>query len=817
MSKVRSFFLQSFFGKRFLYLIVLVVFVGLSSIAFSVHSQIAEQIAGSEVTQATAISDENQSKVEQPNKSCCGGQALAAGEFYTLLGTYYSLKDNQTSVLMFNNKAPQPLTVNAVFFSMSGERLELPALTIAAASYQEFDLRELLANAGKRFREGSVQVRHQGMKLQLGVQVKILKLERGLIFDEQFVQTSKFVSSHLESVWWLPSPQSKTSLIVSNTTDSPVTTTIKADGTAPQQIEPVTIQLNAHQTRVLDILQDLARQPKGAIHKEGGVSISHSGTPGAVLARMFVSEESTGFSTIVNFIDPQATASSKWNGSGYRIGKIAGEDLTPILVARNVGSEPSVVSGRLSYTNDAGEVVFVNVPAVKVAASATKLIDVKDAIKQSNIPANITDTGFEFEYSTPKGTVVMTALSVSRSGNQVFQVPLFDPNKMGSSAGGYPWKATGDYKTILYIKNETDQPQKYTASLLYEGGDYTLGIKDIKPHQLVAIDFRALRDNQTADINGHIIPLNVERGQIGWSSKGKTNRALSGRSHQSSISEGVSSTYDCRNCCPNSIYAGWITPGEVRNEIGDIANFTANQQDMNCYGQRYPPQYADIVYWESADPSIASTYYYNGQTTSLDVGDTIVQASWTADSWFDDGSYRCDYIPIQMTEQSYINVQPRCAVPTNFHQVGQGTDVGNGRLRFLYAWESSSGNLADLSACTVGEIVTYPGSSPYTFPSPPFPNVTVPNPTITGRPGNEGQFQDNHSTPGSFVKPYSAASFTATQYYRYSCPCKNGGAFVNLVGPIDIIRSVSRVGFSTPDYKFTITKSGSSATINPLP
>jgi len=169
MSKIRSSFLQILSNKRFIWIIFTVVFVGLSSIAFSVNSQDAGQIPESETAAAN-----NASKDEQPTKRCCGGEPLAENEFYTLLGTYYSLKDDQNSILMFNNKAPQPLTVNPIFYSMSGERFDIPTLTIPATSYQEFNLSELLANAGQQFREGSVQVKHQGMKLQLGVQVKIL-------------------------------------------------------------------------------------------------------------------------------------------------------------------------------------------------------------------------------------------------------------------------------------------------------------------------------------------------------------------------------------------------------------------------------------------------------------------------------------------------------------------------------------------------------------------------------------------------------------------------------------------------------------------
>lgn len=158
---------------------------------------------------------------------------------------------------------------------------------------------------------------------------------------------------------------------------------------------------------------------------------------------------------------------------------------------------------------------------------------------------------------------------------------------------------------------------------------------------------------------------------------------------------------------------------------------------------------------------------------------------------------------------------PPCAHPINFHQVGNGTDTGSGTLHFVYAWNSNSGYLSDLSACTVGENVTYPGTGNYFPPSPRFPTSGFTNPTVIDRPATEGGFQDNHSISGSFVTPYTAASFTGTQYYRYKCPCANSGNYVNLVGPLNIDRSVSSAG--GPNWKYTITKSGASATINPLP
>lgn len=181
----------------------------------------------------------------------------------------------------------------------------------------------------------------------------------------------------------------------------------------------------------------------------------------------------------------------------------------------------------------------------------------------------------------------------------------------------------------------------------------------------------------------------------------------------------------------------------------------------------------------------------------------------------------CDCISTSPVRQETANltVQPACAVPTNFRQYSAPADMGNGVLRFQYTFDSSTGNYADLQSCFIGEIITYPGSNPYPFQSPPFPASSVPNPFtredqivgFTGQP----LLTDNHSPGGSFVSPYSSASFTATQYYRYRCPCANNGNYINIAGPFDITRSVSPSSGST--WKYTVTKSGASATIDPLP
>jgi YD repeat-containing protein len=167
---------------------------------------------------------------------------------------------------------------------------------------------------------------------------------------------------------------------------------------------------------------------------------------------------------------------------------------------------------------------------------------------------------------------------------------------------------------------------------------------------------------------------------------------------------------------------------------------------------------------------------------------------------------------------------PFCAVPTNFRQTSvQAAGVGIGtHLLWTYAWDSSTGNRNDLGSCLVGEIVDYPGIGPgFFYQSPPFPtNPTngTRDPTEINVRGSDGGIGDRNMVPGigNFRTPYSSSSVTAIQNWRYSCPCKNAGAWINLFGPLHINRSVSQN--ANGSWKYTITKPiGGAASFDPLP
>jgi PBS lyase HEAT-like repeat len=153
------------------------------------------------------------------------------------------------------------------------------------------------------------------------------------------------------------------------------------------------------------------------------------------------------------------------------------------------------------------------------------------------------------------------------------------------------------------------------------------------------------------------------------------------------------------------------------------------------------------------------------------------------------------------------------AYPINFHQAGISADAG-GVLSSKYAWDSSSGDLSDLSECQVGEYVTYPGSGDnYIWPDPPYEGSS-PNPTTVWFSADKGVAYDNQKH-ADFKKPYAFNTFTAIQAFRYQCPSIGIVEFPGFTG-ITIVRTVAD-NSGQGCYGYTVSKLSFSASVYPLP
>ncbi len=226
---------------------------------------------------------------------------------------------------------------------------------------------------------------------------------------------------------------------------------------------------------------------------------------------------------------------------------------------------------------------------------------------------------------------MISALSVSDSGNQVFRVPMWDAYAQRSATGGYPWRIEGNSSTMVYIKNTEEQQQHYYLQLKYPDGIYSLGVRSIEAGQTVSYDLRKLRDLQVPDAQGRVIPLDASSGQVHWSKTGNETGMLIGRSEQVDTVMGISSSYACVNCCPDNAVNARLVPDSASAAVSASSQFVAEYQLTTCYGaySDWLTQYdAD---WSSNNESVASVSVGLAQANAP--GTATIKAEWYADHY----------------------------------------------------------------------------------------------------------------------------------------------------------------------------------------
>ena len=353
-------------------------------------------------------------------------------------------------------------------------------------------------------------------------------------------------------------------------------------------------------------------------------------------------------------------------------------------------------------------------------------------------------------------------------------------------------------------------PARIGFHVVANGVTYYLTNLKLGPHETRAINIRKLRDTQNTDFLKNTIPAGASDGSVEWNRI--DNVAVTGRVVVIQKNQGTASAYDCCMCpCPESYQSLSVTPSSAYLTVGGSVLLTATGAYQAC--NHGPIDYIDDGYWATWTSGSTGIAVMNsgsyGEVDGVATGTSTITVRYS-DYVYTYNGVTCNGSSTPHLGAAGVTVEP---IPTNFHQVGESAESG-GVLHFDYAWSSSSGNLSDLTDCTVSEKVTYPGTqSPYVWPDPPW-NQATPNPSVAPNPpipGTYGTATDDHS-PGAFVKPYMAASFNASQTYNYSC---TGGIHGTLMGPLTISRSVSQNAGGS--WKYVVTKSGASASINPLP
>jgi hypothetical protein len=558
-----------------------------------------------------------------------------------LVGSFYTTQNGITGKLLLNNKGITPLEARPTLYNLAGQQIDIPPVVVEARSFRFINLQDWASIGGESFQSGSIKLFHTGRDLVLGAQIYLTDEAHSLSFEEKLAELGKFDSRQQEAVWFQPTNQTETVVVLSNTSDASLTVTARLSK-RPQQTGSInTFQLAAHETRILSLRQDFSDGQQFANSDVVGLSLEHTGAKSDLLARVGIADAGRGYSNLAQFSNPAGGKSSEYQGVGFQIDEIAGERLTPVIVAKNVGTQTATITTKVPYTRADGTTGTISLPQTSLQAGEMKTLNVQQIIQRAN-QEQIKIAGLEITYNTVAGSVIVAAHSQTANLNQVFRVPMWDPMNQRSPTGGYPWRIETTSTTKTYIKNITDREQYYVAHLNWEnGGEYVLGMKKLLPNQTIEIDIKKLRDEQTPDEAGRTIPSYIASGQLKWSMKqtaevpaeeeARQQLALIGRTEQIDVINGISSNYACQNCCGDSYYDSYVTPYSVEVEVDQQLDFDVYQADINCYGE-ISPYYRRTwlngsTTWGSRDTSVATMNGSNA--TAVGAGDTTISATWT--------------------------------------------------------------------------------------------------------------------------------------------------------------------------------------------
>lgn len=349
-------------------------------------------------------------------------------EWHTLNGSFYDTRGRWSSKLTLNNKGRDAAQPEVTLFNPHGVSYEILNVVVPGAGFLEIDLARVVRRAGGSFAAGSVRVRYLGNNLQMGAQVLVQDLDRGLQLDEQLSYASSSYVNRLEGLWWRPNERTQMSIVMTNLSDERIEVRGRVKGPergGRPEGGVSRFRLDPHEQRTIPFDGEGGGKLRGG-DTAGGVSLEFDGPHGALLARLLVEDARSGYSASLPMSPTTGAKTSTYHGGGLR--RSSGDlSLLPVLLGRNLGDTPTVLTGRLIFNRADGTVDGVGLPQTTLGAGETALIDARDAWRIVQDQASDEGIGVEFEYTSAPGSVLMSAGLVSGNRNLTFRVPLIDP------------------------------------------------------------------------------------------------------------------------------------------------------------------------------------------------------------------------------------------------------------------------------------------------------------------------------------------------------------------------------------------------------
>lgn len=570
-------------------------------------------------------------KSQTPTASTSMGDSGTAMEQMTNT-PYFSQADGMFSILTLNNNMITDTPVSITLFDMDGDASPLPSITLKAGSITNFPLQDLLKRANASFDSGSIEITYQSAtSMSVTAQVGVFDPNARISFESREVDMMDFMSSKMNAIVWIPEPAAQAFLALNNTGTNTVHVQYSFGN------EKHELKLRARETRLLNLNEHLEQ------HGSQGVllHIEHDAAPGTVIGTGYVINRGNGYSSSFILTDPSTAGSNHLSGAHVPFGLAAdslgflpGTKFRAPLVVANISAQPVSVSISVDYTRDS-QFADLGVAKFQLAPSEIRELDLADKMADLGVYGPIEEAGVDIIYSGTPGSLVAALTSSDLTGGFAIEVPIKDPaDMMHMSQGSYPWTLEGGTKTVLHLKNTTNQPQQASVLIRFAGGMYKPDLINLKPYQTVPLDIASLKKSQKKDVTGAVFPKNANSGTIVWSEL--IPKAMIGRAEQLNVAQGIARSFSCSACpCPSNMNSTSMNPDTFTGQVGYGGNpFAPVYTTEDCNNWTYGPYSAPPpLTWSSQNSSIA-TVNGSGNVNLIEPGSTAIIAQFTTTVYF---------------------------------------------------------------------------------------------------------------------------------------------------------------------------------------
>ncbi|MGH9433391.1 MAG: hypothetical protein ACRD3T_17810 [Terriglobia bacterium] len=245
--------------------------------------------------------------------------------------------------------------------------------------------------------------------------------------------------------------------------------------------------------------------------------------------------------------------------------------------------------------------------------------------------------------------------SVEEKGSLVVDARVENKGNTWAGSGANPWHLDSNTESMLFLTDMSDKPAPIGFSVTANGVHYYLTELTLQPHETRIIDLRNLRDAQIPDFKGNKIPAGATDGSVDWIRL--ANVAVSGRLMVINRRAGMTSSYDCSDCCcPGEDQTLNDSPNEFDAIQGDQIDLTSTAGFMDCDNNW---TYYDVTLgasWSSNDTSVCSVASA-GVINENSPGSCTITAQFISPKWvWDAGLCAHAFPPIALLAYSYGSV-----------------------------------------------------------------------------------------------------------------------------------------------------------------